>query len=108
MLCLPLNVLSGCTSNEKYSLPEEAPGEYGSMTGELVEILEWANFVIRNFENDKLYRFQLAYGGDLGDYEIGTAMYVEYIVEDHEGEIVCMCLILCSVEEQNAYIASLS
>ena len=66
---------------------------------------QWANFVIRNFEDGKLYRFQLAYGGDLGDYEIGTAMYVEYIVEDHEGEIVCMCLILSSVEDQDAYVA---
>lgn len=103
VLCLSLTLLSGCAG--RYSLPDEAPGEYGSMTGELVEILEWANFVIRNFEDGKLYRFQLAYGGDLGDYEIGTAMYVEYIVEDHEGEIVCMCLILSSVEEQNAYVA---
>ena len=103
VLCLSLTLLSGCAG--RYSLPDEAPGEYGVMTGELVEILEWANFVIRNFEDGKLYRFQLAYGGDLGDYEIGTAMYVEYIVEDHEGEIVCMCLNLSSVEEQDAYVA---
>ena len=48
VLCLSLTLLSGCA--RRYSLPDEAPGEYGSMTGELVEILEWANFVIRNLK----------------------------------------------------------
>lgn len=85
VLCLSLTLLSGCAG--RYSLPDEALGEYGVMTGELVEILEWANFVIRNFDDGKLYRFQLAYGGDLGDYEIGTAMYVEYIVEEQDAYV---------------------
>ena len=88
--------------NGKYSLPDEAPGEYGSMTGELVEILEWANFVIRNYEDGELYRFKLAYGGDLRDYEIGEAMYIVYSIEEHDGETICYCNILRSVEEQNA------
>lgn len=107
-ISLSFILLSSCARNNKYSLPDEAIGEYGSMKGELVEILEQANFVIRNYEDNKLYQFQLAYGGDLSDYEIGDALYVEYHVEDYNGEKKCYCIILRSVEEQNAYIASLS
>ena len=101
-LCLSLTLLSGCSWNEKYSLPDKAPGEYGNMAGELVEILGRANFVIRNYEDGELYRFKLAYGGDLRDYEIGEAMYIVYSIEEHDGETICYCNILRSVEEQNA------
>ena len=104
-LALSLTLLPGCAAWYGYNVPDAAAGETGVMTGVLADKLEQLHFVLLNHEDNRWYLFKLGYGGgpyDLGDFEIGDELYIEYYMSKSDDMPRSSCVKIMPLEEYEA------
>ena len=105
-LALSLTLLPGCAAWYGYNVPDTAVGEHGVMTGALADKLEEPlYFVLLNHEDNRWYLFKLGYGGgpyDLGDFEIGDELYIEYYMSKSDDMPRSSCVKIMPLEEYEA------